>query len=138
MKETRTALPSFIAILLVAALPLVCPAPAAAQQATEIYIPIGQSPGVSGKISVIGTIESYDHAARTLTVRLEGEAARTETARLTEQTRIWLDRTELRSSNRLGERTDCEPGRRIEVKFEQREGARTSEAEWVKIEIGEG
>ncbi len=29
-----------------------------AQQATEIYIPIGKSPGLSGKTTVIGTIEN--------------------------------------------------------------------------------
>lgn len=37
---------------------------ASGQQATEMFIPIGQSPGLSSKESVIGTLESVDQGSR--------------------------------------------------------------------------
>lgn len=42
--------------------------PAHAQEATERYIPLGQSPGVSGKLTSIGEIAEVDPRARTLTI----------------------------------------------------------------------
>jgi hypothetical protein len=38
------------------------------QKATEIFIPIGQSPGVSNKTSIVGTIETIDARAQTIVV----------------------------------------------------------------------
>jgi hypothetical protein len=45
------------------------------QKATEIYIPIGKSPGLSGKYSVIGEIASFNEDSKTLTIRHDGQAA---------------------------------------------------------------
>lgn len=42
-----------------------------AQQTTEQYVPIGQSPGVSGKYSYIGKIVEVDQVAHTITVQSE-------------------------------------------------------------------
>jgi hypothetical protein len=95
--------------------------PAHAQQATEQYIPIGQSPGVSGKSSLIGVIVEVDAATKTVTV---GER----TVRITERTFIWLDRTKLKLTNLTGKFEDLQKGRRVEVKFQ------AGVAEWVKIE----
>ena len=39
-----------------------------AHQATELYIPVGKSPGVSGRLSEIGQIDAVSPAARTITV----------------------------------------------------------------------
>ena len=43
-------------------------APAGAQQATERYIPLGRSPGLSGTSTYIGRIASADSRTRTLDV----------------------------------------------------------------------
>jgi hypothetical protein len=103
-----------------------------AQKATEMLIPIGQSPGVSGILSVIGTIASCDTAAGTVTVSTEKEQ---HTARLTEETKIYLDRSAAKKVGPLGSRSDCQKGRRIEVKYVYEGKTRTPTAEWIKIQI---
>ena len=41
---------------------------ASGQQATEMFIPIGQSPGLSNKGNVIGTLESVDPGKQMVTI----------------------------------------------------------------------
>ena len=104
-------------------------APAAyTQQTTERYIPVGKSPGISGKYSYIGQIEQVDPQNRTITV--SGPEGR-RTIRLTETTKIWLDRTGLRMSNQTGSAAECQPGRRVEVHYVDHET--NGEAAWIKI-----
>lgn len=102
------------------------------QKQTERYIPLGQSPGVSGKSTRIGTIEATDPKARTVTLAL---ADRRHTVALTERTRIWLDRSRLKQTALSGSYGDLRPGRRVEVKYEDPQRARI--AEWIKVEITE-
>lgn len=104
--------------------------PAHAQKATEQFIPIGQSPGASGKITWIGEIVSTDARARTLTV---SSAQGPRTVKLTDKTRIFLDRSKSRQSNLSGSFADLQAGRRAEVKPE--EPASTATADWVKVEV---
>jgi hypothetical protein len=106
--------------------------PAHAQKATEVLIPIGQSPGVSGILSVIGTIASCDSAGGTVTVATEKEQ---HTARLTEETKIYLDRSAAKKGGTMGTRSECQKGRRIEVKYVYEGKTRTTTAEWIKIQI---
>ncbi len=101
-----------------------------AQKETERYIPLGQSPGVSQKYTSIGEIAEVDPATRTVTV---AEQAGRRTVKITEKTRIWLDRTKLRQANLSGSFTDLQKGRRVEVKYEDPE--RRQVADWVKVEI---
>ena len=101
-----------------------------AQEATEIYIPLGQSPGVSGKSSLIGTIESVDAAKRTVTVSGPSGAR---TVGLTDRTSIWLDRSLQKQPNRNGAMSDLQQGRRVEIKL--RKGEPKPVAEWVKIQV---
>ena len=49
-----------LAGIVVMGLWLGCLAQVHGQQMTEIFIPIGQSPGVSGKSSLVGAIESVN------------------------------------------------------------------------------
>jgi len=100
------------------------------QKATEQFIPIGQSPGVSQKLTSIGEVAAADARARTVTIT---DPAGRRTVRVTDRTRIWLDRTKLKQSNRSGGFADLQKGRRVEVKFE--DPARRDVAEWVKVEI---
>ena len=100
-----------------------------AQESTERYIPIGQSPGISNVVSYIGQIESVDAAARTVTFSgPEGSM----TVRVADTTRIWVDRSGSRQSNLVGTFRDLKPGTRAEVKFLDPE--RRQVAQWVKVE----
>jgi hypothetical protein len=103
-----------------------------AQKATEVFVPIGQSPGVSGILSVIGTIASCDSAGGLVTVSTDKEQ---HTAGLTEETKIYLDRSAAKKGGTLGSRSDCQKGRRIEVKYVYAGKTRTATAEWIKIQI---
>ncbi len=84
------------------------------QEATEMYIPIGQSPGVSSKSSLLGTIESVDPGKR--------------------RTLIWIDRSHQKQRNQTGALADLQPGRKVEIKPE--EGAGQAIAKWIKVDGG--
>jgi hypothetical protein len=98
--------------------------------ATERYIPIGQSPGISGKHSSIGALSNVDARTRLITI---ADAAGPKTVRITDTTRIWLDRSKLRQSNTTGKFADLVKGRRVEVKYQYPGDGKI--AEWVKVEI---
>jgi hypothetical protein len=100
------------------------------QKATEQFIPIGQSPGLSAKYTSIGAIAAANAAGQTVTI---ADPAGPRTIRLTEKTRIWLDRSKLKQTNVPGGFADLQPGRRAEVKYADPE--RRDVAEWVKVEI---
>ncbi len=100
------------------------------QKMTEQFIPIGQSPGVSGKYySSIGEIAEVNAAAQTVTI---ADPAGPRTVRISEKTHIWLDRTKLKQPNITGRFADLQKGRRAEVKYGD---ADRQVAEWVKVEI---
>jgi hypothetical protein len=100
------------------------------QKETEQYIPLGQSPGVSQKYSSIGEIGAVDPGGRTLTI---AEPGGPRTVRVTDKTRIWLDRTKLKQSNLTGSFADLQKGRRVEVKYA--DPATRQVAEWIKVEV---
>jgi hypothetical protein len=105
-------------------------APAHGQEATERYIPLGRSPGLSGKLTSIGEIAEADPVARTLKL-IDGSGLRT--VRITEKTRIFLDRTKLSQPNLTGTFADLRKGRRAEVKYE--DPVQKETADWIKVEI---
>ena len=102
------------------------------QKEAERFIPIGQSPGVSQKYSSIGEIAAVDPAARTVTI---AEPSGRRTVRITDKTRIWLDRTKLKQTNVTGSFADLQKGRRVEVKYEDPTSRQI--AEWVKVEVAQ-
>ena len=102
------------------------------QKATEQYIPIGQSPGVSEKYyATVGKIADVNPQEQTVTV---ADPAGARTVKITEKTRIWLDRTKLKQTNVPGRFADLQKGRRAEIKYADE---RREIAEWVKVEISE-
>ena len=103
------------------------------QEATEMFIPVGQSPGSSGKATVIGTVEGVDAAARTITIAGASGAARAE---ITDRTDIWLDRSKLRLPNLKGTLADLERGRVVEVKYEDPQRRGQGPARWIKVQLG--
>jgi hypothetical protein len=106
---------------------------AQAQKATEIFIPIGQSPGLSGKYTTIGEIAAVDTQNHTLTVR--DEQGVDHPARLTEESKVWLDRSELAVSNQAAKAADILVGSRCEVMWVYDGQERREEAAWIKIQV---
>jgi len=109
-----------------------CLAQAHGQQMTEMYIPIGQSPGVSGKSSLMGAIEWVNPQKHTLAVL--GPSGIQEIL-LTDRTRIWLDRTQVRLPNQSGTLANLHKGLRVEVKFRDADQKRV--ADWIKVQVTE-
>jgi hypothetical protein len=101
------------------------------QRATEMYIPVGQSPGLSGKHTVVGKIKTINAQDRTLTI--VGSAG-THTATITGRTKIWLDRSKLRLANQKGTFSDCQEGQTVEIKYEDPKQMGRGAAEWVKVQ----
>lgn len=100
------------------------------QEAAERYIPIGQSPGVSGISSYVGPVQDVSPGAGTLTV-VEGGVTRI--VKVTDRTRIYQDYSAEQRSNRIGRLADCRPGQTVEIKFV--DAAARSEAEWIKVRM---
>jgi len=100
------------------------------QEATEIYIPIGQSPGMSNKLSLIGTLESVDPGKKMVTV--SGPSG-TQTIAINDRTLIWLDRSLQKQQNQKGAISDLQQGRKVEIKL--RKGEPKEVAEWIKVQI---
>lgn len=120
---------SLASIVLFAAILL--PAAAAhAQKSTERYIPIGKSPGLSGKHTVIGRVREYNMQTRTVTIT---GASRTWTARLGDGTQIWMDCSGAKHPSYTGTAADCKPGLLCEIKFEGRLEPTSTTCEWIKI-----
>lgn len=120
----RTLFPSLVLVSVLLAAPL-----AQGQKATERYIPIGESPGVSSVTAEIGQITLADEQASTLTIATPGQMR---TVRISEDTRIWLDRTDIGLPNQTARFADCAPGRTVEIKYLDE---RRWVAEWVKIRV---
>jgi hypothetical protein len=102
---------------------------AQAQKSTEQYIPIGSSPGLSKKYTSIGTIETLNARDGLFTI---SEAGVRRSIRITAKTRIWLDRSKLKLPSLDGGTGDLQPGRRIEVKYEN--PVLRQVADWIKVE----
>lgn len=100
-----------------------------AQETTEQFIPIGQSPGVSSAQSYIGAIADVDANQKTLTTTANNGGP---VVKITERTRIWIDRSKRGAPSVVGGIKDLEKGRRIEIKYEDAE--RRAFAEWIKVE----
>jgi len=100
------------------------------QEATELFIPIGESPGLSNKMSLIGTVESVDPQKKIVSVSSPSGA---QTVTITERTPIWLDRSLDKLPNRSGAIADLQQGRRIEIKL--RKDELRPVAEWIKVQI---
>ncbi len=99
-----------------------------AHPAFERYIPIGESPGLSGSGTYIGRIREAEEADYTLVVQGEDRSRRT--IRVVPSTDVWVDRSRRRRTNTAGGFEDCRPGRRVEVLLR----GDSDEAQWVKVE----
>jgi hypothetical protein len=98
------------------------------QEAAERFIPIGQSPGVSGKASHVGSVQSVNAQVRSMAV---DTGAGMVSMQWNERTRIWIDRSRQQKGAIGGSAADVQVGRRVEVKPDKND---RSLAEWIKVE----
>ena len=105
-----------------------------AQKAAERFIPIGQSPGLSGTMTVIGKVETINPSGRAITI-----AGPTETwsAEITDRTSVWLDRSKLRLRSETGTFNDLQKGLTVEVKYQADAQRGKGKAEWIKVQLTE-
>ena len=101
-----------------------------AQKSTEIFIPIGQSPGLSNKSSLIGTLESVDPGKKMVSISSPSGA---QTVGITDRTLIWQERSLQKQTNQKGAIGDLQQGRKVEIKL--RQGEPKAVAEWIKVQV---
>lgn len=101
--------------------------PVPGQQATEIYIPIGQSPGLSSEAAVIGTIASIDESSGRITIATDGRSV---VVTIGDRTLYYLDSSHVERRNYPGNIEHCEIGRRVEARIDD-----NGYVEWIKIEV---
>jgi hypothetical protein len=99
-----------------------------AQQTTEKFIPIGMSPGVSGKSSYQGNITEVNVAAKSFSMQIDGD---NKVISFAPTTRIWLDRSKSRKPNLDAEPGALETGSKVEVMMDPKD---PTKAAWIKIE----
>ncbi len=105
--------------------------PCLSQKATEMFIPVGQSVGLSGKHTMLARVQAVDAGQRSLTLVQDGAST---TIKLGAKTPVWLDRSKLQQSNSVGALADVKPGMTVEVKF-QKNNRSAGDAEWVKLQV---
>jgi len=98
---------------------------AAGHPATELYIPIGKSPGISHVKSYIGQIQSLSAAQVGLTMMV-GDSAKY--VPFNESTKIYLQYETPGKNNALGRYADCQAGRNAEVYL-----ADDGKVRWIKV-----
>ncbi len=113
-----------ISIAIITALAFFASAYSFSHPATERYIPIGESPGISNVKSYIGEIRSVQMTATESILLVEDTD---QPIVITEDTKIYLD-TGPRKTNKNGTAEDCQVGRKIEVYLHD-----DGTAYWVKI-----
>jgi hypothetical protein len=104
--------------------------PGLAQQATEMFIPMGQSSGLSGKHTLLARVQAVSASERSFTLVQD---AVTLTVRLGAGTPVWVDRSKLQQPNSVGTLADVTAGALVEVKFQKNSRA-TGQADWVKVQ----
>ena len=104
------------------------------QKATEIFIPVGQSPGLSGMYTSIGKITAIDVPNQTITV---ADSSGSHEVKIAERTQIWLDKSKLKSTSQKGAFADLRKDLLVEVKYENNLRKEKSSAEWIKVQITE-
>lgn len=98
-----------------------------AQKSTELYIPIGKSPGLSGKYTVLGEVENINLQDSTLTIMVEGTS---QIIAIKGQPKFMLDYSGAKLPNKIGSLADIKKGVIVEVKY--RHNKPGDSIEWIK------
>jgi hypothetical protein len=102
------------------------------QKATEIFIPVGQSPGLSGKYTTLGTVNAVNEEEKTI---IMSDSVETYTIKISDETMIWLDQSLLKLKNKTGSFESIKEGMLVEVKYLHNKPE--SAVEWIKVQITE-
>jgi len=134
--QTRGSIPAWrrrsaLCVLTILAMALISPSDAWAQRSTEQFVPIGQSPGLSGIVTYTGEVAEIDPVARTITLRGTTDPGQV-TVAVVRSTRVWLDRSSVGRSSLIGRFGDLVPGTVVEIHFQDPE--RRQIAAWIKVE----
>ena len=113
--------------------------PAAAQMATEQYIPVGQSPGVSGVTAEIGVVTHVDNTAGIMTIDVGGEE---HAFVMTRYTDVWLDRSDEGQPNmhvgyaglEIGDVVEVNRGDAVAASAGVGDASPLPLADWIKID----
>ena len=104
---------------------------AGAHPATEQYIPIGQSPGPGVVTGTAGAVAEPSSGEGDPIVSVQSPAGSEVGAYVvTEQTRVYVDRSAQGLPSLVGTIDDVQPGRVIEVRIAD---PQTRAAEWIKV-----
>ncbi|SRR6266496_4664756 len=101
-----------------------------AQKETEVFIPLGKSPGVSGKYSVMGKVGTVNTADSTITI---AQDATIKTIKITAGTEIYLDKSKLKLTNKKGSFADIKEGLMVEAKYKNNKP--DGLIEWLKVQL---
>src|SRR6266850_5041586 len=113
MKRNKVKIKSFHLILPLLLL-LLCNE-ARAQKMTEVFIPIGKSPGASGKTTKIGKVESVKAKDYSITMTLDDQTKAT--IKIEKSTAIYLDKSIQKQRNTRGKWEDIKPGLLMEANY---------------------
>jgi len=103
-----------------------------AQKSTEMFIPLGQSPGLSGEYTRLGKVNAVNILNKTLTM---SDSAGSYTFKITDSTQLWLDQSRLNLKNKTASIQDIRKGMRVEIKYMKNK--KRGDVEWVKIQLAE-
>jgi hypothetical protein len=101
-----------------------------AQYAMEMYIPIGQSIGVSNVTSVIGPIESFDQETRQLVVASSRGRFQFQ---IGPHSDLWIDNSAREATNTYGNEADLKVGRECEVHYDGNSASNPGSIVWIKL-----
>lgn len=101
-----------------------------AQRATEVYIPLGKSPGLSGKYCTMGKVETVNAATAVMTIK---QGTEMKTCKITAGTEIYLDNSKRKLPNKKGSVADIKQGLMVEVKY--KDNKPDGLIEWVKVQF---
>ena len=114
--------------LLIIALILMLASPTIdAHQMTEKYIPVGMYPQLDSEYITYGTIDAVNTEQKTVTINGK-------TAKVTNKTLIWQDRSLLKQKNIKGSFSDLHEGLKAEFKLVAPD---SDVAKWVKVQVSQ-
>ena len=96
-------------------------------EATEVYIPIGSSPGVSKTSSLLGKISRLDYETGNIEL---SDTKGPKSVSVASSTLYYLDRSKYGKKSETGNMQDCKVGRYIEINVTD-----TGDVKWVKIQV---
>jgi len=101
-----------------------------AQKETEVFIPLGKSPGVSNKYSVIGKVETVNINDSVIIITQD---ANIKTCKINSRTEVYLDKSNLKLTNTKGSFADIKKGQLVEAKY--KDNKPSDVIEWFKVKI---